>query len=240
MISSLPPYITMVFLFSTLYTLYIFHWVVKNARNENIARKANIVTAVLIVWLLIQGFISMKGIYRDDPDFMPPKIFLFGILPNLIAYLWFFFSKTGKKFMDSLSIEKFTYIHLVRIPIEFVLLWLFLSKAIPQIMTFEGWNFDIIMGLTAPIIIYFGFKKKKINRKLLIAWNVIGILFLIFIFSIAILSSPFPLQQFAFDQPNIGILYFPFSWLAIFIVPLVVFSHMVSIRQLLQKNPYEN
>ena len=51
----------------------------------------------------------------------------------------------------------------------------------------------------------------------------------------AILSSPFPLQQFAFDQPNIAILYFPFSWLPTFVVPVVLFCHLASIRQLLKK-----
>lgn len=233
MLENLPTYITITFILSTLFTLFVFYWALKNADNKNQSNKANIIIIVLVAWLCLQGLLSMSGAYSTGTDFMPPKIFLFGILPTFIIYACLFFSKLGKEFMDSLPIEKLAYLHLVRIPVEFVLLWLFLNKAIPEIMTFEGWNFDIIMGLTAPLIIYFGFKKEKISPKIMIAWNMIGILFLIFIFTIAILSSPFPLQQLAFDQPNIGILHFPFSWLATFIVPVVVFGHMVSIRQLL-------
>ncbi|HVF96549.1 MAG TPA: hypothetical protein VM871_04480, partial [Flavisolibacter sp.] len=39
---------------------------------------------------------------------------------------------------------------------------------------------------------------------------------------------------FAFDQPNIAVLYFPFIWLPSFIVPVVLLSHLVCIRQLLK------
>lgn len=51
----------------------------------------------------------------------------------------------------------------------------------------------------------------------------------------ALFSTPSPIQQFAFEQPNIAILNFPFSWLPTFIVPLVLFGHLASIRKLLKE-----
>ncbi|HPI54806.1 MAG TPA: hypothetical protein PLU10_08945 [Chitinophagaceae bacterium] len=45
-------------------------------------------------------------------------------------------------------------------------------------------------------------------------------------------SVPSPLQKLAFDQPNIALLYFPFSWLVSLIVALVLLGHLVSIRRL--------
>jgi hypothetical protein len=48
----------------------------------------------------------------------------------------------------------------------------------------------------------------------------------------AALSAPVPFQQFAFDQPNIAVLYFPFVWLPGFIVPLVLFAHLAAIQKL--------
>jgi hypothetical protein len=50
----------------------------------------------------------------------------------------------------------------------------------------------------------------------------------------AALSAPSVVQQFAFEQPNIAILYFPFNLLPAVIVPLVLFSHLAAIRQLLR------
>jgi hypothetical protein len=52
----------------------------------------------------------------------------------------------------------------------------------------------------------------------------------------AVLSVPTAFQQFAFDQPNIAILYFPFNLLPAVVVPLVLLSHLVVIRQLLNNN----
>jgi len=103
-------------------------------------------------------------------------------------------------------------------------------------MTFEGRNFDILAGLSTPFIAYFGFTKKTIGRKFLLAWNIICLLLLLNIVVNAILSAPFVFQQFAFDQPNIAILYFPFVWLPGFIVPVVLFSHLVLIRRLSKSN----
>ena len=124
----------------------------------------------------------------------------------------------------------------MRIPVELTLLWLFLYKAVPELMTFEGRNFDILSGLSAPIIYYFGFVKKQLSSKIILLWNFIclGLLFNIVIH--AILSAPFYFQQFAFNQPNIALLYFPFVWLPACIVPLVLFSHLVSIRRILMMN----
>jgi hypothetical protein len=102
----------------------------------------------------------------------------------------------------------------------------------PQIMTFEGYNFDIIAGLSAPLIAYFGIAKKKMNRRLLLVWNIFSLLLLLNIGCITILSAPFPFQQLGFDQPNIAIFYFPFILLPTVIVPIVLFAHLVSIVNL--------
>tara|TARA_R110002096_G_scaffold209585_1_gene396758 strand:- start:1620 stop:1829 length:210 start_codon:yes stop_codon:yes gene_type:complete len=51
--------------------------------------------------------------------------------------------------------------------------------------------------------------------------------------TIAALSAQTPFQQLAFDQPNIGVTYFPFVWIPAVIVPIILFSHLVSIRQLI-------
>ncbi|MDZ7899625.1 MAG: hypothetical protein U5N85_16590 [Arcicella sp.] len=70
------------------------------------------------------------------------------------------------------------------------------------------------------------------SKKTLLAWNVICLILLLNIVINAAPSAPLPIQQFAFDQPNIAILYFPFNLLPSVVVPLVLFSHLVAIRRL--------
>ena len=71
------------------------------------------------------------------------------------------------------------------------------------------------------------------KHRLVLMWNVICLLLLLNVVINAVLSAPFTFQQFAFDQPNVAILYFPFSWLPGFIVPIILFTHLVSIRRIL-------
>lgn len=235
MIDSLPTYIPIVFIITTVITLLIFYWVIRSSEKDVGLKYSGKIVVTLIIWINLQGVISITDVYNLDTNFLPPKIFLFGVLPTILVILYLFISKTGHRFIDRLELEKLTYLNLVRIPVEYVLFWLFLNGAIPQILTFEGWNFDIIMGITAPVIIYYGFMKKSLSKQLILLWNIIGFLLLIFVFGMAFLSAPFPLQQLAFDQPNIGLLHFPYVLLPTFIVPVVILGHLISIRQLVQK-----
>lgn len=159
---------------------------------------------------------------------------LFGILPPILVIILLFATSKGRQFFDSLPLKNITYLNIVRIPVEIILFWLFINKAIPELMTFEGRNFDILAGISAPVMAYLVFTKKKLNRNALLIWNFICLGLLLNIVINALLSAPFPLQQFAFDQPNIAILNFPFSWLPTFVVPIVLFGHLVSIRQLIK------
>jgi hypothetical protein len=189
-------------------------------------------------WLGFQSIIGLSGFYTVT-DTMPPR-FMFLLLPPVIFIIGLFSTKKGKQFMDSLDAKKLAILHIIRIPVELVLFWLFTYKAVPQIMTFEGRNFDIVSGLTAPIIFYFGYIKKRISDKGMLLWNFICLGLLINIVVNAILSAPVPFQKFAFDQPNTAILYFPFNWLPCCVVPLVLVSHLATIRQLFNGGQLRN
>lgn len=235
MLANLPSFITIIFALTTFATLFFFYNVVKNASTENTRKLANPILLGMSLWLTIQAFLTLKGIYKADLNAIPPKIVLFGVFPNIVAIVLLFTTTKGKQFLDSLPLKQFTFLSIVRIPVELVLFWLFLNKAIPEIMTFEGQNFDILAGITAPIVAYFGFVKGKLSPKMLLAWNVCCLILLTNIVVIAILAAPTPLQKFAFEQPNIAIIHFPFSWLATFIVPIVLLGHLTAIRQLMRQ-----
>jgi hypothetical protein len=112
------------------------------------------------------------------------------------------------------------------------LFWLFVHNTIPRAMTFEGRNFDILSGLSAPLVYYFGFVKQKLNHTILIVWNAGCIFLLLNVVVSAALSLPERFQSFGFEQPNIAVGYFPFLLLPAILVPLVLFSNAAAIRQL--------
>jgi hypothetical protein len=222
--SIVPVYVSVVFILTTLVTLYFF---------ITATGKKRLVLLIVISWLVLQAILAFSEFYLKT-DTIPPRFALM-IVPPILLFIFLFLTTTGKRFLDALNQEQLTWIHSVRVPVELVLFWLFVYGQVPQLMTFEGRNFDIISGLTAPFIAVFGFRRAKISTKWLLLWNFICLVLLFNIVANAILSAPTNFQQFAFEQPNVGVMYFPFNWLPSFIVPVVLFAHCAQIRYLLKR-----
>ena len=204
---------------------------IRTSNSEQTRKKEIPIFIGLVIWLTIQAALTLNNVYNFETNTIPPKIMLIGILPTILTIILLFTTSKGRQFINSLSLKNLTLLSIVRIPIELILYCLFLNKAIPELMTFEGRNFDIIAGITAPIIAYYGLIKTKLNRQIMLLWNFVSLGLLINIVVNALLSAPLTIQKFAFDQPNIAILNFPFSWLPTFIVPIVLFGHLTSIKQ---------
>ena len=186
---------------------------------------------ILLIWLAFQGVMARSGFYTVT-DTRPPR-FLLLVLPPLLGILLIFLTKGGRAWMNGLDYGQLTWLHIVRIPVEMILFWLCGRHLVPELMTFEGRNFDIFSGLTAPFIAWYGYAQRRLPKSVMIAWNVVCLGLLLNVVVHAMLSAPSPFQQLAFEQPNVAVLYFPFIWLPGCIVPLVLFSHLAAIRALL-------
>ncbi len=229
MIENLPLYISLVFGLTTFTTLLLFCRAARNSRT---------VLLVLSGWLVLQALAGLSGFYRSTSA-MPPR-FVLMVLPPLLVTAGFFVTARGRRFINGLNLQTLTYLHTVRIPVEIVLYWLSVHRQVPELMTFEGRNFDILAGLTAPFIAWFGFTRPKLAPVTLLIWNFLCLGLLLNIVINAILSAPTPFQQFAFDQPNVAVSHFPFVWLPAFVVPVVLFAHLVAIKRLMVRQKKEN
>lgn len=217
----MPLYIPVTFVLATFVAVWLFYR----------ATRSKAALIVLAGWLALQGAVAATGFYTVT-NTLPPR-FLLLVLPPLLTILLIFLTKQGRAWMDTFSDSRLTWLHVVRVPVELVLYWLCLQQLVPQLITFEGRNPDILSGLTAPLVAIFGYMRHRLPKSVLLAWNFICLALLLNIVIHAILSAPTPFQQLAFDQPNRGVLYFPFVWLPGCIVPLALFSHLAVIRRLL-------
>jgi len=223
MLTNLPDSLILIFLLTVILTFLLFINAVKNRAT---------VAIILVVWLAVTGILSFKGVFQDTSA-IPPRLMI-GIAPAILFIILLLTTKNGRRFTDNIDLNKLTLVHIVRVPVEITLFMLSTHKLIPELMTFAGRNLDILSGITAPIMYFVCFKNSQLkNRTLLLIWNFICLGLLLNIVINAILAAPFPFQQFAFDQPNIAILYFPFTWLPCFIVMIVLYSHLAAIRRLI-------
>ena len=220
LIKDLPAYLYIIFTLSTLFAILLFFKATGHSKQ---------VLIIILLWLALQSVISLSGFYTITKG-LPPRFILL-LLPPVIFIAALFLTKKGRLAIDSYNAKALTMLHVVRIPVELTLYWLFLYHTVPSIITFEGLNFDILCGLSAPVVYYFGYIKKVLGSKVIIIWNVISLLLLANVVVTAVLSAPFPFQQFGFEQPNTALLYFPFIWLPCCIVPVVFFAHLVCLRQ---------
>lgn len=188
-----------------------------------------------ISWTVLQTALGLSGVYQDTQS-MPPRLMLLGIFPTLAIITVMFLTAKGRAFMDNIHLSTLTYFHSIRIPVEMVLALLFHYGVMSVYITFEGTNFDLISGITAPIVGYIAFKSTGINKMLLLIWNVICLLLLLNVVITAVFAIPSPFQKLSLEQPNIAVLYFPFHLLPTTIVPLVLFGHLVAIRRWIKNN----
>lgn len=222
----LPFGLALFFGATTALTVIFFYAAIRRANPG----KALYIVAGLIAWLTILGVLANQAFFTHF-NTMPPRLLL-ALVPVVGLATILFFTPAGQRFYDALPLSILTYLHVVRIPVEIVLYQLFVWHQVPQMMTFEGLNLDILSGLTAPIIAYLTFKK-NLHKRWLLSWHIVCLGLLLNVLIIAILSAPLPFQQLNFDQPNIGIARFPFIWLPGFVAPFVGISHLVAIRQLI-------
>jgi hypothetical protein len=220
----LPYFISLFFILTTIWSVILFYLA---------SYKSNLTLAVIVVFSCLHMGFGLTGFYKDASG-VPPRFALL-IVPQLLLFIVLFNTRKGRLFLDGLDIQKMTLLHVVRIPVEIALYLLAARKFIPELMTFEGYNFDIFSGISAIVVYYFIFIKQIVGRSVLLIWNIVCLTLVIIIAVLAILSVPTQFQQWAFEQPNIALAYFPFVWLPSIIVPIVVISHLAAIRQLLKQ-----
>lgn len=227
MIEQVPVYVPIVFILTTSVTVGFLTQAAKAAGMRSKASK--VFLFALSLWLVFTAILAVGGFYQTV-DSVPPRIFLFGVLPSILFIALYFV--LFRDFIERIPLRLLTLLHVVRVPVELVLYWLFLAGQVPEVMTFAGWNFDILSGVLAIVVYFAAFRGGAVRKGFLWAFNLVGLALLVNIVSIAVMSIPSPMQQLAFDQPNRAVIYFPYVWLPAIIVPAVLFAHLASLWKL--------
>lgn len=197
--------------------------------TKQVKRKAAISYLTgIFTWLVY--VITLSGLGALDGFDFPPKVPLLIVLP-VFALIFFFTSRREMKEVIRTTPGPFSvYIQFFRVAVELLIYGAFITRVFPPSVTFEGTNFDILVGLSAPLAGYL-YDKNKLSKRGLLAWNIIALSILtvtVFTFVAAF--------YFTTQSADIALYKFvklPYILLASVLLPIAVFYHIVSIKQLI-------
>ena len=179
-------------------------------------------------WLVYITAASLKGVFTVGT--FPPRVPLLLVFPVFAFTAFFFISGRFKNIIAHVPASWPVYFQSFRIIVELLLLGLSLKNMVPQEATFEGYNFDILIGITAPLIGWLAFSKKIIGKGVLVLWNLAGFVTLAVVVFVFMLHAYFPAAVHKQESIlNSGFGLFPYTFLAGFLMPAAVFMHVLSL-----------
>ena len=207
--------------------------ILRNAiRNSGLAasRKSAVFSGIafsLILWTVLISVLSHLQVFNDFST-LPPKFFIVLIIP-LVVIVWAVSRPATNEILRHISPQKIIYLQSFRVFVEILLWMLFVDNLLPVQMTFEGYNFDILAGLTAPFIAWVIGRKPSVQ--VMFIWNILSLMLLLNIVTIAMLSTPVPFRVFMNEPANTIVTQFPIVWLPGLLVPLAYTLHILSLKQ---------
>lgn len=194
-------------------------------------RAAALVAVGLLGWLTLTALLAARGFFSDFAA-LPPRIGAV-IVPPVLIVLALTFTPLADRLLRSVPPAWLIVPQSFRIVVEIVLWLLYTHGQIAPLMTFHGRNFDIVAGLSAPLVGWWVARHAP-PRSALVLWNVLGLLLVLNVAAHGLLSAPSPFRQFVSDPPFTVVTHFPFVWLPAFLVPLAVLLHGLSLKQMRQ------
>lgn len=185
-------------------------------------------------WLMLLALLAHRGVFLESP--MPPRVALALMLPLGVG-LFLLPTHGMRHYLAVTPPAWLVYTQSFRIVMELILFALAVQQRAPTLITFEGRNADIVIGLTALPVGYFAVSRRVWPRRVATVWNVVGILILANVVLHAQLAAPGPYRVFM-TQPSTEFLgTFPYIWLPGFLVPLAFWLHAASLLQLKLHRP---
>lgn len=221
--SSIPIWLPIVFSIAIGVPVYLIVKLVKKAFP-----KEQLHLKVLFFYVLYFGyvlFMTYQGMFATES--LPPRIILFTMLPLLTFYFLVVRNMQWlKNLLEKVSLQDLIGLHIFRlIGGTFLLLWGY--GKLPKV-------FGLIPGLgdifTAIASIYAA--KKSTNRKLVLAWNVFGLLDILATTSLAMI-----LTKKAIETGSLGVeilTTIPFCLIPAFAPATIIFLHFIVFQKLLK------
>ncbi len=204
-----------------------FVWAIHRAEPAWTLRAA----AGTTLWLAITGLLSASGVL-EAPTAIPPAMGFIG--SSVLVVLAIALSPVGKRLSEATPLVVLIGFQAFRVPLEVILHVWYEQGTMPQQMTWEGANIDVVSGLAALVyLIWWSLREPPVA----VAWaaNVLGLALLLNVMRVAVTSTPIFLRTYMNDPPVLLAYHFPYSWIVPFCVAGALLGHILTFRALLRR-----
>jgi hypothetical protein len=197
--------------------------------SRSAARRAGATMGIATAaWMALTWAAAQSGILRDWDRTPPPFAFL--VLGVFVVSLTLSLSPVGARISHHIPIWMLVAVQGFRLPLEIAMHALVARGIMPVQMSYSGRNFDIVTGAAAVIVA--GLVKAGYGgRRLIAAWNVLGLGLLVNVVTVAIVSTP-RIRYFGDQHVVTFVTYTPFVWLPGVMVVAALAGHLVIFRAL--------
>jgi hypothetical protein len=185
------------------------------------------VKMVLAIWAIAALVVGFSGVLTGYPVRVAQAI---GTALTLTQVLFFLLSRSFRRTAMGWSLRTLTLFQSWRIiPGSLFLYYFYILGKLPFSFAVIGGYGDILVGLTAVAICPLGNADRPHLLKILLAWQFLGLLDLLFVIRAAFMAS--------LADPEImrPLTQMPLVLLPLMLVPITLFMHFVSITQLIRR-----
>ena len=198
--------------------------------EADLVRRRAVATTVAVAagWMTGTWAAADSGVLRLWDRTPPP----FALLAAGIASLGITMALSGygRRLARGLPLWTLVAVQGFRLPLELAMHSLYERGVMPVQMSYSGRNLDIVTGGTALAVAWLAATGRG-GRRLVLAWNVLGLILLVNVVTIAILSTP-RFRHFGDDRLNVWVTYPPFVWLPAVMVLAALAGHLLIFRAL--------
>jgi hypothetical protein len=193
------------------------------------ARRASVITALATsAWMAATWTAAASGVLRQWERNPPPFAILVVLI--LVLALAITYSRFGTRVATAIPLWTLVLVQAFRLPLELAMHEMYARGIMPVQMTYTGLNFDIITG-TAAIPVAVLYATGRTGRGIVVAWNILGLVLLINVVTVAILATP-RFRYFGDEHLNVWVTYPPFVWLPAVMVLAALAGHLLIFRAL--------
>jgi hypothetical protein len=214
--------------------LFLLHRALKLAEWPARDRRRAFWSAAMLLaaWYFAALLPSWFGYYQGTLSRIPT--IQYGVLiPIVVGIALFWRWRALRRVIEAVPQEWIVGMQVYR-ALGLIFLVLYAGGHLPGEFAWPAGTGDVVVGLLAPAIGIAYARRLHSAAGLVRAWNLFGLADLVVALATGLMTSPSPLQMFAFDKPNELISAFPLAMIPVFLVPLSVLLHLASLQKLRQ------